>query len=104
MDVTENKIEKMKAQIVILEHEISRLKSRLNMPTSPGWYWALAQGEPEPVVMQVIESDSHHGLKELICRRDGNIWGPVQKSDCIVKWLGPVAPCEYKEGHPDENP
>jgi hypothetical protein len=37
MDVTENKIEKMKAQIVILEHEILRLKSRLNMPTSPGF-------------------------------------------------------------------
>ena len=85
MDVTENKIEKMKAQIVILEHEISRLKSRLNMPT---------QGEPEPVVFQVIESDSH-GLKELVCRRDGHVWGPVQKSDHIVKWLGPVAPCEY---------
>jgi hypothetical protein len=95
MDVTENKIEKMKAQIVILEHEISRLKLRLNMPTSQGWYWALAQGEPEPAVFQVIESD-RHGLKVLVCRRDGHVWGPVQKSDHIVKWLGPVAPCEYE--------
>lgn len=91
MDVTENKIEKMKAQIAILEHEIARLKSRLNMPTSTGWYWAIAQGEPEPVIFQVTESDN-----ELICRKDIHVWGPVQQSKCIVKWLGPVAPCEYE--------
>lgn len=102
MDLNKTKIEKMKAQIAILQHEIAHLKSRLNMPTSPGWYWAIAQGEPEPVVFQVIESNSH-GLKELICRRDGTTWGPVQKSDCIVKWLGPVVPCEYEVSR-DENP
>jgi hypothetical protein len=95
MDSNEMKIENMKSQIENLQHEISRLKLRLNMPTSPGWYWALAQGEPEPAVFQVIESD-RHGLKVLVCRRDGHVWGPVQKSDHIVKWLGPVAPCEYE--------
>lgn len=95
MDLTETKIEKMKAQIELLNLEIARLKSCLNMPTSPGWYWALAQGEPEPVVFQVIESNNC-GLKELVCKRDDHVWGPVQQSKCIVQWLGPVAPCEYE--------
>jgi hypothetical protein len=93
MDLNEMKIENMKSQIENLQHEISRLKSRLNMPTSPGWYWAIAQGESDPVIFQILESENS---KDLFCKREGNLWGPVQESKHIVKWLGPVAPCEYE--------